>query len=251
MYEVNGTALVTGGSRGIGRASALRLARAGADVAITYIENESAANKTAEEIRALGRRALVVQADALDVDANVAAVRATVEELGALRTLVSNAANGSFGTIDELTVEQWDATMAMHARALFVLAKEATGAIESAGGGSIVAISSLGANRVFGAYGAFGTSKAAIEQLVRYLAVEYGPAGIRANCVSGGIVLTDLFKSIPGWEDIAAAGAERSPLRTVLDPEDVADAVAFFASDGASRITGQTLTVDAGYLLPG
>jgi enoyl-[acyl-carrier protein] reductase III len=251
MYEVNGTALVTGGSRGIGRASALRLARAGADVAITYIENESAANKTAEEIRALGRRALVVQADALDVDANVAAVRATVEELGALRTLVSNAANGSFGTIDELSVEQWDATMAMHARALFVLAKEATAAMQVEGGGSIVAISSLGANRVFGAYAAFGVSKAAIEHFVRYLAVEYGPVGIRTNCVSGGIVLTDLFKSIPGWEDIAAAGAERSPLRTVLDPEDVADAVAFLASDGASRITGQTLTVDAGYLLPG
>ncbi len=251
MYEVTGTALVTGGSRGIGRASALRLAGAGADVAITYVENETAANATAEEIRALGRRALVVQADALDPDANVAAVRAAAEELGNLRTVVCNAANGTFGAIDELTVEQWDDTMAMHSRALLVLAKEAKGPIESAGGGSIVAISSLGAERVFGAYASFGAAKAAIEQLVKYLAVEYGPAGIRTNCVSGGIVLTDLFKAIPGWEDIAAAGAERSPLGTVLDPEDVADAVTFFASDGATKITGQTLTVDAGYLLPG
>jgi enoyl-[acyl-carrier protein] reductase III len=251
MYEVTGTALVTGGSRGIGRASALRLAGAGADVAITYVENEVAANATADEIRALGRRALVVQADVLDPDANVAAVRAAAGELGNLRTVVCNAANGTFGAIDELTVEQWDDTMAMHARALLVLAKEAKGPIESAGGGSIVAISSLGAERVFGAYASFGTAKAAIEQLVKYLAVEYGPAGIRTNCVSGGIVLTDLFKAIPGWEDIAAAGAERSPLGTVLDPEDVADAVTFFASDGATKITGQTLTVDAGYLLPG
>ena len=192
----------------------------------------------------------MVQADALDPDANVAAVRAAAEELGNLRTVVCNAANGTFGTIDELTVEQWDDTMAMHSRALLVLAKEAKGPIESAGGGSIVAISSLGAERVFGAYASFGTAKAAIEQLVKYLAVEYGPAGIRTNCVSGGIVLTDLFKAIPGWEDIAAAGAERSPLGTVLDPEDVADAVTFFAST-EPRSHRPDAQVDAGYLLPG
>ena len=154
--------------------------------------------------------------------------------------------------LDRAVKAEEDATQNLEqAEANLVLAKEAAGAIQSAGGGSIVAISSLGADRVFGAYAAFGVSKAAIEQLVRYLAVEYGPVGIRANCVSGGIVLTDLFKAIPGWEDIAAAGAERSPLGTVLDPENIADAVTFFASDAASRITGQTLTVDAGYLLPG
>ena len=251
MPAAPGPALVTGGSRGIGRACALRLAEAGADVAITYVENESAATETADEIRALGRRAVVIRADAADADANVAAVRTAIAELGPLRTLVCNAANGTFGTIDDLTVEEWDATMAMHARALLVLAKEATQSMRSTGGGSIVAISSLGARRVYDAYAAFGTAKAAIESLVRYLAVEYGPSGIRVNCVAGGVVVTDLFKAIPDWEAIAAASAERAPLRTVLDPEDVADAVAFFASGAAARVTGQTLVVDAGFTLAG
>jgi enoyl-[acyl-carrier-protein] reductase (NADH) len=139
--------------------------------------------------------------------------------------------------------------MARHSRALFVLAKAATRAMDD--GGSIVASSSLGARRVYDAYGAFGTAKAAIEALVRYLAVEYGPRGIRVNCVAGGVVVTDLFKAIPEWEAIAAASAERAPLRTVLDPDDIGEAVAFFASDAARRITGQTLVVDAGFTLPG
>jgi enoyl-[acyl-carrier protein] reductase III len=242
-------ALVTGGSRGIGRACALRLAAAGSDVAITFVENEDAARATAGEIEGLGRRAFVVRADAGDVDANESAVQAAVAELGPLTTLVCNAANGTFGTIDELSVEDWDGTMDRHARALFVLAKAATRSMDD--GGAIVAISSLGARRVYDAYGAFGTAKAAIEALVRYLAVEYGPRGIRVNCVAGGVVVTDLFKAIPEWEAIAAASAERAPLRTVLDPDDIGAAVAFFASDAAARITGQTLVVDAGFTLPG
>jgi enoyl-[acyl-carrier protein] reductase III len=243
-------ALVTGGSRGIGRATALKLADAGADVAITYVENEDAARATTQEIVAKGRRALAIKADAGDAQANVDAVAQTVEALGPITTLVCNAANGTFGLVDDLTVEEWDATMSRHSRALFVLAKEATQAMDESGG-TIVAISSLGARRVYDAYAAFGTAKAAIEALTRYLAVEYGPRNIRVNCVAGGVVVTDLFKAIPGWEAIAAASAERAPLRTVLDPEDIADAVAFFASPAAARITGQTLVVDAGFTLPG
>jgi enoyl-[acyl-carrier protein] reductase III len=176
---------------------------------------------------------------------------AAASELGGLRYLVCNAANGTFGTTEELTVEQWDYTMAAHARALLVLAQGVRPVMREAGGGSIVAISSLGASRVYEAYAAFGTAKAAIESLVRYLAVELGPDGINVNCVAGGVVVTDLFRAIPGWEAIAEASAARSPLRTVLDPEDVAEAVAFFVSPGAHRVTGQTLTVDAGFTLPG
>jgi len=249
--DLPGAALVTGGSRGIGRACALLLAARGADVALSYVENRAAAEETAEQIRGMGRRAVVLQGDASDAEANVALVDAAIEALGPLRHLVCNAANGSFGTLDELTAETWDHTMAAHSRALLMLAKGASASMRENGGGAIVAISSLGARRVYGAYAAFGTAKAAIEALVRYLAVELGPHGIRANCVVGGVVLTDLFRAIPEWRAIAAASAERAPLRTVLDPEDVAAAVAFLLSDEARRITGQSLVVDAGFTLPG
>lgn len=250
-WELNGTALVTGGSRGIGRACALAAAERGADVAITYVANSEAAEATAEEIRAHGRRAITIQGDVGDPADNVAAVEATVAELGPIRYLVANAANGSFGLTEELTMEQWDETMQTHVRALLSLAQAARPSMRDAGGGAIVAISSLGAARVYDAYAAFGTAKAAIETLVRYLAVECGPEGIRANCIRGGVVLTDLFKEIPEWEAIAAAAAERAPLGSALDPAEIGEPAAFLLSDEARMVTGQTLCVDAGFTLPG
>jgi enoyl-[acyl-carrier protein] reductase III len=251
MNEIAGNALVTGGSRGIGRSCALGLARRGADVAITYIQNDQAAEATAEEIRALGRRAVTIKGDVGIAEDNVAAVERATEELGPLRYLVANAANGTFGMTDELTTEQWDFTMAAHVRSLLVLAQAASPSMAANGSGAIVAISSLGAHRVYEAYAAFGTAKAAIEQLIRYLAVEGGPKGIRANCICGGVVLTDLFKEIPEWESIAAAAGERSPLGRALDPDEIAAPVVFLLSDEARMVTGQTLTVDAGFTLPG
>jgi enoyl-[acyl-carrier protein] reductase III len=248
---LSGGALVTGGSRGIGRSCALALAARGADVAIGYVANREAAEATAADVRALGRRAVILQGDAGDAEAMARVADEAASEFGGLRYLVCNAANGEFAGTEELSVEAWDYTMAAHARALLVLSQHAARSMRAQGGGSIVAISSLGARRVFGAYAAFGAAKAAIEALVRYLAVELGPDGITVNCVVGGVVLTDLFRAIPGWESIAAASAARSPLRTVLDPDDVAEAVAFFLSPAAARITGQALVVDAGFLLPG
>ncbi|MGE0068371.1 MAG: SDR family NAD(P)-dependent oxidoreductase [Solirubrobacterales bacterium] len=249
--ELQGNALVTGGSRGIGRSCALAAARRGADVAITYVTNEEAAEATAEEIRALGRRATAIQGDVGSPDDNARAVEEAIAALGPLRYLVANAAAGTFGMTDELTVEQWDYTMEAHVRSLLTLAQAASPSMTDNGGGAIVAISSLGAHRVYDAYAAFGTAKAAIETLVRYLAVEGGPKGIRANCICGGVVLTDLFKEIPEWESIAAAAGERSPLGRALDPDEIGEPAAFFLSEEARMVTGQTLCVDAGFTLPG
>lgn len=251
MKDLEGGALVTGGSRGIGRACALMLAERGADVTISYVSNRAAADETAEGIRQLGRRAHVVQCDVGDAAATAALVDEALKFHEGLRYLVCNAANGEFGAVEELTAETWDYTMATHARALLLLSQRAAGPMREGGGGSIVAISSLGARRVYDAYAAFGAAKAAVETLVRYLAVELGPDGIRANSVAGGVVLTDLFRAIPDWEDLATSSAERTPLRTVLDPEDMAAAVTFLLSDQAQRITGQTLVVDAGFTLHG
>jgi enoyl-[acyl-carrier protein] reductase III len=251
MGSIAGNALVTGGSRGIGRSCALSLARAGADVAITYVENSDAAEATAAEIRALGRRAAVIQGDVGVAEDNIRTVEQAIGDLGPLRYLVANAANGSVGLTEELTVEDWDYTMAAHVRSLLVLAQTASATMQESGDAAIVAISSLGAHRVYDAYAAFGTAKAAIETLITYLAVEGGPKGIRANCVCGGVVLTDLFKEIPEWETIAAAAGERSPLGSALDPDEIAGPVTFLLSDEARMVTGQTLTVDAGFTLPG
>jgi enoyl-[acyl-carrier protein] reductase III len=248
---LKGNALVTGGSRGIGRACALAAALRGADVAITYVANKEAAEATAAEIEALGRRSLVIQGDVGVPEDNVRAVETTIAELGPLRYLVANAANGAFALTEDMTMDEWDLTMGTHVRALLSLAKAARSNMRENGGGSIVAISSLGAQRVYDAYAAFGTAKAAIETLITYLAVECGPEGIRANCIRGGVVLTDLFKEIPEWEAIAAAAAERAPLGAALDPAEIGDPAAFLLSDEARMVTGQTLCVDAGFTLPG
>jgi enoyl-[acyl-carrier protein] reductase III len=224
LNGMTGNALVTGGSRGIGRGCALALAARGADVAITYVKNAEAAEKTAEEIRALGRRAVTIQGDVGVAEDNIRAVETAIAELGPLHYLVANAANGSVGLTNELTVEEWDYTMAAHVRSLLVLAQTASATMRENGGGAICAISSLGAHRVYDAYAAFGTAKAAIETLITYLAVEGGPDGIRANCICGGVVLT---------------------------PDEIAAPVTFLLSDEARMVTGQTLTVDAGFTLPG
>jgi enoyl-[acyl-carrier protein] reductase III len=248
---MHGNALVNGGSRGIGRACALALAARGVDVVISYVVNRAAAQDTAAEIEAMGRRAVVLQADVGDADAARAVADQAVERLEGLDYLVANAANGQFGPVDELTPEQWDYTMGAHARATLILSQRAAASMRERGGGAIVAISSLGARRVYDGYAAFGTAKAAIEALVRYLAVELGPHGVRVNCIAGGVVLTDLFRQIPDWQAIAQASAERTPLSTVLDPEDIAEAALFMLSGAARRVTGQTLVVDAGFTLPG
>ena len=237
--------LVTGGSRGIGKAIALRFAELGAaKVAISYLRNDRAADETAAEIRSLGAESLPLRGNLGD-PRKAAAV---VEQAGALDVLVSNAATGVIRPVLELDEKHWDWTLNANARALLTLARLAAPAMTA--GGSIVAISSLGATRVLDNYALVGTSKAAIEALVRYLAVELAPRGIRVNAVSAGLVETGALEHFPNRENMLADFRARTPAGRLVEPGDVADVVCFLASPEADMIRGQTVVVDGGYSLP-
>ena len=237
---------VSGGSRGIGRAIALRLARDGdalgkpVRVAIGYFRSDSAAEQTAEELRALGAEPTLVRG-------NIGSDRVLEEvaALGPLDVLVHNAASGVSVPALEATEKHWDWTMNTNARALLQLAQAAAPTMPE--GSSIVAISSLGAQRVLENYTLVGTSKAALEALVRYLAVELAPR-VRVNGVSGGVVDTDALEHFPNREEMLAAGAA-NPVRRMVTPDDIASAVAFLCSPEADMVRGQTLIVDGGFSL--
>lgn len=235
--------LVTGGSRGIGRAIALRFAARGAKrVAIGYLRNDRAAEETAEELRAAGAEPVLVRG-------NVTSERVLeeIEALGPLDVVVHNAATGVIRPALETEPKHWEWTLTANARALLDLARATVPQMPS--GSSIVGISSLGAQRVLENYALVGTSKAALESLVRYLAVELAPSGIRVNGVSAGVVETDALKHFPNREEMVEHSTTRTPVGRLVEPEDVADAVEFLCSPSAKMVCGQTLIVDGGFSL--
>jgi enoyl-[acyl-carrier protein] reductase III len=243
-------ALVTGGARGIGRATCLQLAREGADVAIGYVRNEDAANETKRLVETEGRRALLVKGHLGDSDHVSRVVDAAAEGLGGLDLVVSNAASGVIRPALEVTAKHWDWTLDINARAFLLLAQRAVPHMEARGGGSLVAISSLGAGRTLPNYILVGTSKAALESLVRYLGVELAGRGIRVNGVSGGVVETDALDHFENREQMVRNAREHTPAGRILQPEDLARVVAFLCTSDADMIVGQILVVDGGYGLP-
>jgi enoyl-[acyl-carrier protein] reductase III len=244
MIFEGASVLVTGGSRGIGREIALRFADAGAKrVAIGYLRNDAAAEAVAEELRQRGAEPVLLRG-------NVASekVAEQVAELGPLNALVHNAATGVIRPALETEDKHWDWTLAANARALLSLARAAAPSMPS--GAAIVGLSSLGSFRVLENYILVGTSKAALESVVRYLGVELAPRGIRVNAVSGGVVETDALEYFPNKEEMLSAARERTPAGRMVEPRDIADAVLFLCSPRAEMIVGQTLIVDGGFSLP-
>lgn len=250
MFDLTGkVALITGGSRGIGRAIALRLAENGVDIVVNYVRHRGDAEKTVEAIEALGRKCLAVKANVAR-DGDVAAMFDTIREHhNRLDFLISNAASGVLKPAMELTSRHWDWAMDINARALLCLTQHAVQMMGE--GGKILGVSSLGAIRAVPMYTAVGASKAALESLVRHLAVELGPRKINVNTISAGVVDTDALKKFPNRNDIIGESLERTPLGRLTTPDDVADLALFLCSDLASMIHGQVVTVDGGYAIRG
>jgi enoyl-[acyl-carrier protein] reductase III len=235
--------LVTGGTRGIGKSIALRLASLGASkVALGYLRNDSAAESAADEVRAAGAEPVLVRG-------NVASDRVVAEFAahGPYGVVVHNAATGVIRSALETEDKHWDWTLATNARALLSLARACVPHMDP--GSSIVAISSLGSMRVLENYILVGTSKAALESVVRYLAVELAPRDIRVNAVSAGVVETEALDHFPNREQMLHAAQARTPAGRMVEPDDVAAAVAYLCSPDAQMVRGQTLIVDGGYSL--
>jgi enoyl-[acyl-carrier protein] reductase III len=239
-------AFVTGGTRGIGRAVTLALARAGADVAVNYLRNRGPAEEMRSLVAETGRRCLVLRGNVADHDHIHRMYETIGKEFGRLDMLVSNAASGVLKPAVELTQKHWRWTMDINAGALLLMAQHVVDLMGEQGG-KIVAVSSLGAIRAIPNYTAVGASKAALESLVRHLAAELAGRNVNVNAVSAGTVDTDALKHFPNREEMIEQTKERTPAGRLVTPQDVADTVMFLCSPQASMIQGQTLVVDGGY----
>jgi len=234
--------LVTGGTRGIGLAIALRLVRDGARRAVLgYMRNDAAAEEAVALVQEAGAEVVLVRGEVSKEN-----VIAELASHWPYRVVVHNAAKGVIRPALETEDKHWDWTLAANARALLSIARATAPTMEE--GSSILAISSLGAQRVLPNYVLVGTSKAALESVVRYLGFDLAPRGIRVNCVSAGVVDTEALDWFPNKEQMLAS-VKRTPAGRLVEPEDVAAAISFLCSPDAAMICGQTLIVDGGYSL--
>ena len=251
MISLEGkVALVTGGSRGIGRASALMLAQAGADVAVNYQRKSGAAEQVVRSIEQLGRRAVAIEADVSREEAVAHLVEETVSELGGLDILVANAGVWKRADLVEMSEAQWDETLNINLKGVFLAAKHAARFMTGKRSGRIILISSTAGQRGEAFYSHYAASKGGVISFTKSLSSELAPQGILVNCVAPGWVETDMTT-----EALAATGRDEIfnviPLGRVGRPEEIAGAVLYLASDLATFITGEILNVNGGAVLVG
>ncbi len=246
MFDLSGkVALITGSSRGIGKAIALRFAENGVNIVVNYVRHRKDAEETARLIEERGAECMVVKANVANDDDVVAMFEQIKERYGRIDLLVSNAASGVLKPVMELSTRHWNWAMDINARALLTLTQQAVPLMVD--GGRIMAVSSLGSVRAVENYTAVGASKAALESLVRHLAVELGPQKINVNTISAGAVDTEALKKFPNRQEILEGSIAKTPLGVLTTPDDVADLALFLASDLSKMIHGQTVVVDGGY----
>lgn len=251
--DLNGrVAIVTGGGSGIGKVTALLLGEAGADLVIAGRKQERLDTAAAEIVAETGRRCIAVSTDVRDPEAAKALIDAALAEYGRLDILINNAGRGTHAPLRTMTAEAWNNDVALNLNAAFYCAQAAYPHLRAHRNGAIVNISSLaGVNGTMGV-GAYAAAKAGLQQFTRVAAAEFGPHGVRVNCVAPGMIATELAQK--GWAKTgfdASAACQAFPLRRPGTPEEVARAVLFLASDAASYITGETLTVGGGPQLKG
>jgi NAD(P)-dependent dehydrogenase (short-subunit alcohol dehydrogenase family) len=245
MTNCNGKiALVTGASRGIGRATAIALAKAGAHILVHYGRSEAEANEVVDEIRAAGGKAQAIGADlaASDGPAELARkIRAIAGER--LDILVANAGVAKFATIEDTSIEDFDNLFAVNVRAPFFLVQQLLPILRE--GSSVIFTSSLAAHAAVGTLSAYAATKGAIDTLVKQFAAQLGPKGIRVNAVAPGVVATEMssFTRTDEGRDFTLG---MQALQRIAQPEEIADAIAFLASDAARWVSGDTLRVDGG-----
>lgn len=245
LQFTNKVALITGGARGIGKATALKLARAGADIAIVYYNSSDEAQSLTEELKGLGRKAVAIQANVADHQSVKEMYAVFREHFNHLDFLISNAASGVLKPALKMSTKHWRWCLETNALALNHLVS--AGLEFMSKGGRVIALSSLGAERAIPNYGFIGASKAALEALVRSLSLELAEYGITANTVSAGVVDTDALKHFPNREQLLEEFQAHSLAGRPLLPQDVADSIYLLCLPEAQMINGHTLFVDAGY----
>lgn len=251
LFDLNGkTAIVTGSTKGIGRATANRLAEHGANVVISS-RKAFACNQVADDVT---RNWANGSAKAIPIPCNVyykeqlrVLVDKTLDTFGTIDILVCNAAvNPYFGPSADISDEAFNKTMDSNVRSNFWLCNMVIAEMDNIQGGSITIISSIGGLRGRPLIGAYGISKAADMQIARNLATEYGPKNIRANCIAPGLIRTDFARALWENEEILSERTASTPLRRIGEPDEVAGAVVFLASDAGAFVTGETLVIDGG-----
>ena len=248
MSSIEKFLFITGGTRGIGRAIALSQSRMGAHLFLNFLRDDASAEALKSEAEKKGAKVTLVPGNVGDAESLAAIYEEIRKKTDRLDALVHSAALGVFKPLIELREKDWNISLDVNAKAFLLLAQGALPLMKK-NGGHILGISSLGAKHFTPSYGAIGISKAALENIVRYLAVELSPYKIHVNAVSGGLIDTDSLRMFPQFDAMKKNYLARTPGGRIGQPEDIARVITFLLSPDAGWISGQTLVADGGYSL--